>query len=78
MQVVSPEGSALGHVTMDDLLVARLHDLNEDTLRTRHFVAFGRQRPVAGDATPARRLHRSDAAELVLAARSTTTMSLSR
>jgi len=25
---------------MDDLLVARLHDVNEDTLRTRHFVAF--------------------------------------
>jgi len=52
VQVVSPEGSALGHVTMDDLLVARLHDLNEDTLRTRHFVAFGRPRPVAGDASP--------------------------
>jgi chloride channel protein, CIC family len=30
---------------MDDLLVARLHDLNEDTLRTRHFVAF---RPYPG------------------------------
>ena len=52
VQVVSPEGIALGHVTMDDLLVARLHDLNEDTLRTRHFVAFGRARPVAGDAAP--------------------------
>jgi H+/Cl- antiporter ClcA len=52
VQVVSPEGSALGHLTMDDLLVARLHDLNEDTLRTRHFVAFGRARPVAGDAAP--------------------------
>ncbi len=50
LQVVSPEGSALGHVTMDDLLVARLHDLNEDTLRTRHFVAFGRARPVADGA----------------------------
>jgi len=37
---------------MDDLLVARLHDLNEDTLRTRHFVAFGRPRPVAGGAAP--------------------------
>jgi len=52
VQVVSPEGSALGHLTMDDLLVARLHDLNEDTLRTRHFVAFGRPRPVAADAAP--------------------------
>jgi hypothetical protein len=49
--VVSPDGSELGHVTMDDLLVARLHDLNEDTLRTRHFVAFARPRPVAGDPT---------------------------
>jgi chloride channel protein, CIC family len=52
VQVVSPEGGALGYVTMDDLLVARLHDPNEDTLRTRHFVAFGRQRPVVGDAAP--------------------------
>ena len=55
LQVVSPEGAALGHLTMDDILVARLHDLNdlnEDTLRTRHFVAFGRPRPVAGDAAP--------------------------
>ena len=52
VQVVSPEGSALGHLTMDDLLVARLHDLNEDTLRTRHFFAFGRARPIAGDAAP--------------------------
>jgi chloride channel protein, CIC family len=52
LQVVSPEGSALGHLTMDDILVARLHDLNEDTLRTRHFVAFGRPRPVAGGAAP--------------------------
>jgi chloride channel protein, CIC family len=30
---------------MDDLLVARLHDLNEDTLRTRHFMTFARSRP---------------------------------
>jgi chloride channel protein, CIC family len=52
LQVVSTEGSALGHLTMDDLLVARLHDLNEDTLRTRQFAAFGRPRPVAGDAAP--------------------------
>jgi hypothetical protein len=28
-EVVSPQGSALGHLTMDDLLVARLHDLND-------------------------------------------------
>jgi chloride channel protein, CIC family len=52
LQVVSPQGSPLGHLTMDDILVARLHDLNEDTLRTRHFVAFGRPRPVAGGAAP--------------------------
>ena len=52
LQVVSPDGSALGHLTMDDLLVARLHDLTEDTLRTRQFVAFGRPRPVAGNAAP--------------------------
>ena len=49
--VLSPEGEECGHLVMDDLLVARLHDLNEDTLRTRHFVAFGRARPLADDPT---------------------------
>jgi chloride channel protein, CIC family len=44
--VLSPDGSERGHLVMDDLLVARLHDLNEDTLRTRHFVAFARPRPM--------------------------------
>ena len=33
LQVVSPDGTEQGHLVMDDLLVARLHDLNEDTLR---------------------------------------------
>lgn len=51
LAVVSPDGSEQGHLTMDDLLIARLHDLNEDTLRTRHFVAFARQRPIVGDST---------------------------
>jgi chloride channel protein, CIC family len=45
LRVVSPDGAECGHVVMDDLLVARLHDLNEDTLRTRTFVTFARQRP---------------------------------
>ncbi|OBK39276.1 chloride channel protein [Mycobacterium sp. 1245111.1] len=44
--VLSPDGSERGHLVMDDLLVARLHDLNEDTLRTRHFVTFARPRPM--------------------------------
>jgi hypothetical protein len=34
---------------MDDLLIARLHDLNEDTLRTRPFVGFARSRAVTDD-----------------------------
>jgi hypothetical protein len=45
VRVVSPDGADQGHLVMDDLLAARLHDLNEDTLRTRHFVAF---RPYPG------------------------------
>jgi chloride channel protein, CIC family len=40
LRVVSPDGNEQGHLVMDDLLAARLHDLTEDTLRTRHFVAF--------------------------------------
>jgi CIC family chloride channel protein len=47
LRVVSPDGTARGHLVMDDLLVARLHDLNEDTLRTRPFVTFARSRPIA-------------------------------
>jgi chloride channel protein, CIC family len=45
LQVVAPDGTDCGHLVMDDLLVARLHDLNEDTLRTRTFVTFARLRP---------------------------------
>jgi chloride channel protein, CIC family len=45
LRVLSPDGAECGHIVMDDLLVARLHDLNEDTLRTRTFVTFARQRP---------------------------------
>jgi CIC family chloride channel protein len=45
LRVVSPDGTERGHLVMDDLLVARLHDLNEDTLRTRHFITFARSRP---------------------------------
>jgi chloride channel protein, CIC family len=44
VRVVSPDGTEQGHLVMDDLLAARLHDLNEDTLRTRHFVAFASTR----------------------------------
>ena len=50
--VLSPDGNERGHLVMDDLLVARLHDLNEDTLRTRHFVAFARPRPMSDDPGP--------------------------
>jgi chloride channel protein, CIC family len=49
LRVVSPDGTERGHLVMDDLLVARLHDLNEDTLRTRHFVAFARPRRIADE-----------------------------
>lgn len=44
VRVLSPDGTEQGHPVMDDLLPARLHDLNEDTLRTRHFVALARAR----------------------------------
>jgi chloride channel protein, CIC family len=50
--VLSPDGDERGHLVMDDLLVARLHDLNEDTLRTRHFVAFARPRPMSDHPGP--------------------------
>jgi CIC family chloride channel protein len=49
LRVVSPDGSDRGHLMMDDLLIARLHDLNEDTLRTRPFGAFARPRPGTDD-----------------------------
>ncbi len=52
LRVVSPDGSERGHLVMDDLLVARLHDLNEDTLRTRHFVTFARPRRPGDDPGP--------------------------
>ncbi|GAA1440545.1 hypothetical protein GCM10009641_50950 [Mycobacterium cookii] len=47
--VVLPDGAECGHLVMDDLLPARLHDLNEDTLRTRHFAAFTRVRTAPSD-----------------------------
>ncbi len=40
LRVVSPDGTEQGHLVMQDLLTARLHDLTEDTLRTRHFAVF--------------------------------------
>lgn len=40
LQVVSPDGAEQGHLLLQDLLVAHLHDLNEATDRTRHLVAF--------------------------------------
>ena len=49
LRVVSPDGTDRGHLVMDDLLVARLHDLNEDTLRSRPFVTFARPRPGIDD-----------------------------
>lgn len=45
LRVVAPDGTEQGHLLLQDLLAARLHDMNEDTQRTRHFVAFGRLRP---------------------------------
>lgn len=44
LRVLSPEGAEQGHLLLQDLLVARLHDINEDTQRTRHFIAFARRR----------------------------------
>lgn len=40
LRVVSPDGSDQGHLLMKDLLTARLHDLTEDTERTRHLVPY--------------------------------------
>lgn len=44
LRVLSPEGTEQGHLLLQDLLAARLHDINEDTQRTRHFIAFPRRR----------------------------------
>ncbi|OBH60755.1 chloride channel protein [Mycobacterium colombiense] len=44
LRVLSPEGAEQGHLLLQDLLAARLHDINEDTQRTRHFIAFARRR----------------------------------
>ncbi len=49
LRVVAPDGTDRGYLVMDDLLVARLHDLNEDTLRSRPFVTFARPRPGTDD-----------------------------
>jgi hypothetical protein len=43
LRVVSPDGIEQGHLLLQDLLAARLHDLTEDTERTRHLVAFARR-----------------------------------
>jgi chloride channel protein, CIC family len=52
LRVVSPDGTEQGHVVMQDLLTARLHDLTEDTLRTRHFAVFTRARIPPGPPPP--------------------------
>ncbi|RAU96279.1 chloride channel protein [Mycobacterium colombiense] len=44
LRVLSPDGAEQGHLLLRDLLTARLHDITEDTRRTRHFVAFPRRR----------------------------------
>jgi hypothetical protein len=44
LRVLSPDGTEQGHLLLQDLLAARLHDINEDTQRTRHFIAFARRR----------------------------------
>lgn len=44
LRVLSPDGTEQGHLLLQDLLAARLHDITEDTRRTRHFVAFARRR----------------------------------
>ena len=52
LRVVSPDGAELGYLVMEDLLAARLHDLNEDTLRTRNFAAFARVLPSRASESP--------------------------
>jgi chloride channel protein, CIC family len=43
LRVVSPDGAEQGHLLLQDLLAARLHDLTEDTERARHLSAFARR-----------------------------------
>ena len=43
LRVVSTDGTEEGHVYWQDLLAARMHDLTEDTERTRHLISFGRR-----------------------------------
>jgi chloride channel protein, CIC family len=43
LSVVRPDRTEEGHVYWQDLLAARMHDLTEDTERTRHLIAFGRR-----------------------------------
>jgi hypothetical protein len=40
LHVQSPDRADEGYLLMKDLLTARLHDLNEDTERTRHLMAY--------------------------------------
>lgn len=62
---------------LEAFFVARLHDRNEDTLRTRHFVALPASGPSPAVRRRRSRLHRSGTEKLT-PPRSTTTMSLSR
>ena len=41
LRVLAPDGTEQGHLLLQDLLTARLHDLNEDTERSRQLIAFG-------------------------------------
>jgi chloride channel protein, CIC family len=41
LRVLAQDGSEEGHLLLQDLLSARLHDLNEDTERSRQLIAFG-------------------------------------
>ncbi len=55
LRVVSPDGAEQGHLLLQDLLVARLHDLTEDTERARHLIAFARRGPRADLPKPSQR-----------------------
>ncbi|MGA8545920.1 MAG: chloride channel protein [Mycobacterium sp.] len=52
LRVVSADGAEEGHVYWQDLLAARMHDLTEDTERTRHLIAFGRRQASPVDNPP--------------------------
>ncbi|MGB6206671.1 chloride channel protein [Mycobacterium sp.] len=52
LAVVSADGTEEGHVYWQDLLAARMHDLTEDTARTRHLIAFARRQGSAVDNPP--------------------------